>query len=187
MSDVFLGIDTATLYLALALWSPERGTLANLNEEVGRDHAKRVLLDLETLFNQANVTKTDLVGIGVGLGPGSYTGLRVGIATARGLARGLSVPVGGRSTLEAIAFGQLHSGEKGVVALDARRDNIYTGVFEREETSINTLQAISKRNREEMNAAHPGVRYLENQPPNAVYLARMAFEEKTEGLNAIYL
>ena len=187
MSDVFLGIDTATPYLALALWSPERGTLEDFNEEVGRDHAKRVLLDLETLFSQAGIAKTDLAGIGVGLGPGSYTGLRVGIATARGLARGLGIPVGGRSTLEAIAFGRLQLGEKGIIALDARRENIYTGVFEQKETSVDTLEAISKRNREEMQAAHPGVRYLENKPPDAVYLARMAFEEKTEGLNAIYL
>ena len=118
MSAVFLGIDTATPYLALALWSPS-GTLASFSEEIGRDHAKRVLPDLETLFSRAGVAKTDLVAIGVGLGPGSYTGLRVGIATARGLARGLGVPVGGRSTLEAIAFGRLELGEKGIIALDA--------------------------------------------------------------------
>ena len=187
MPAVFLGIDTATSHLALALWSPERGTLATFSEEVGRDHAKRILPDLEILFERAGVSKTDLAGIGVGLGPGSYTGLRVGIATARGLARGLGIPVGGRSTLEAIALGQLQPGEKGIIALDARRDNIYTGVFERTGESIETLETVSKRNRKEMKAAHPGVRYLENQPPDAVYSARMAFEEKTEGLEAIYL
>ena len=186
MPAVFLGIDTATPYLALALWSPD-DTLASLSEEVGRDHAKRVLPELEHLLEQANVTKTDVKGIGVGLGPGSYTGLRVGIATARGLARGLNIAVGGRSTLAAIAFGALRLGEKGVVALDARRGNVYAGVFERQDGGVETLQAAAKVNREEVQAAHSRLRYLEDKPPDAVYLARMAFAEKTEGLNAIYL
>ena len=187
MPDVFLGIDTATPYLTLALWSSERGTLAAFSEEVGRDHAKRVLPELETLFDRASVPKTDLTGIGVGLGPGSYTGLRVGIATAGGLARGLNVAVGGCSTLEAIAFGQLQAGERGIIALDARRGNVYAGVFERQEESIETLETISKRNRDEVQAAHPGLRLLEDKPPDAVYLARTAFEGKTDKFHAIYL
>ena len=82
----YLGLDCSSPYLALALY--DGGVLASFCEDVGRDHAKRITGALDTLFEQAGLTPGDLRGVSVGVGPGSYTGLRVGIATAQGLARG---------------------------------------------------------------------------------------------------
>ncbi len=131
MSAVYLGIDSATRFLSLALWSPERGLLAEVREDVGRDHAARIVLEIERLFARARLERGAVAGIGVGVGPGSYTGVRVGIATGQGLARAWHVPLAGASTLAALALAGLPPGASGIAALDARRGNVYAARFRR--------------------------------------------------------
>ena len=129
-SSVYLGVESASPYLALALWSRE-GVLERFCEEVGRDHAARIGVELERLLARAEVRRADLVGVGVGTGPGSYTGLRVGVAVAKGIAQGLGIGLYGETSLAAMAAANLTSATpRGIVALDARRDNVYAGVFE---------------------------------------------------------
>ena len=184
---VYLGLDTASPYLALALWSPEAGPLAAFCEIVERDHAKRLVPEVEALLERAGVRRTDICGVGVGLGPGSYTGLRVGVAAARGLARGLSVPIVGSYSLEAMAYGELGEGERAVVALDARRGNVYAGVFRKEDERVVQEGEVEKVARDVLQARHPEVRYLEDVPPDALYLARRAHEGESTGLEPLYL
>ena len=175
---IYLGIDSSSAYLALALWSLE-GVLGCFCEEVGREHAARVGVELERLFARADVRRSDLAGVGVGTGPGSYTGLRVGVATAKGVAQGLGVPLSGESSLAAMAAARLTPDEpKGVVALDARRGNVYAGVFERIEGEAGHEEIrygdIEKVSRDELQARHPTLPYFENVAPDAAYLARCA-------------
>ena len=177
-SPVYLGVDSSSAYLALALWSSE-GILGHFCEEVGRGHAARIGVELERLLVRASVRRGDLAGVGVGTGPGSYTGLRVGVATAKGVAQGLGVPLSGESSLAAMAAARLTLDEpKGVVALDARRDNVYAGVFERvggeaghEEIHYGDIYKVS---RDELQARYPTLPYFENVAPDAAYLARRA-------------
>ncbi len=187
LGPVYLGIDTASPYLALALWSVEKGPLASFCESVGRDHAKRLVPEVEALLERAGVRRDELGGVGVGLGPGSYTGLRVGVAAARGLARGLGVPAVGRGSLAAMAYGELGEGERAVVALGARRGNVYAGVFRKEGERVVQEGEIEKVARETLQARRPEVRYLEDVPPDALYLARRAHEGESEGLEPLYL
>ncbi len=189
---VFLGIDTATPFLALALWSPERGTLARFEERVERDHAKRLLGELERLLEKAGVNKRQLTGVGVGLGPGSYTGLRVGVAAAQGLARGLGVPLGGGSTLAAVAAGKLQADETGVFALDARRGNVYGGVFSKQGESkqgenVKPLSAERKWTRAVLRASYPDLPYREDAVPDASYLASIVFSGAGRAVEPVYL
>ena len=172
---VYLGIDSASTYLALALWSPE-GVLGRFCEAVGREHAARIGAELEGLLGRAGVRRSDLAGVGVGTGPGSYTGLRVGVATAKGIAQGLGIPLRGESSLAAMAAAHLtDAAPRGVVALDARRGNVYAGVFERVGHELRS-DALEKIPREELSARHPELPYFENVAPDAVYLARRAAE-----------
>ena len=171
-SRVYLGIDTATPFLALALWSPERGTLARFEARVGRDHAKRLLGELELLLRETGTSKRQLAGVGVGLGPGSYTGLRGGVAAARGLARGLGVPLGGGGTLAAVAAGTLPTNQTGVCALDARRGNVYAGVFRKRGEEVTALEPARKWERSALQARYPDLPYFENAVPDASYLAK---------------
>lgn len=186
---VYLGVDTATPFLALALWSPEHGTLARFAERLERDHAKRLLDELSTLLSDAGLTKRHLVGVGIGLGPGSYTGLRVGVAAARGLARGLGVPLGGGSTLAAVAAGVFakEATNEAVVALDARRGNVYAGMFAKQGETLTSLEDERKWERAALQAAYPDLPYFEDAPPDASHLARSLFRGEARAVQPVYL
>jgi tRNA threonylcarbamoyladenosine biosynthesis protein TsaB len=185
--SVYLGLDTATPYLSLALWSGEKGLLAQFTENVGRDHAKRIIVEIAKLFETANVLPSQLSGIGVGVGPGSYTGLRIGIATAKALAKGLSVPLAGVSTLAAMAYGVLQEGEQGVVAMDARREHVYAGVFEKRGEGILEHSAVQKVLLETLREQHPALPYFQDVCPDPCYLARRAYLGNTLTVEAVYL
>jgi tRNA threonylcarbamoyladenosine biosynthesis protein TsaB len=94
-----LAFDTATSAATTAL--VRDGEV--LGERVSR--AVRVLEDADDLLRESGLERAALTGIVVGIGPGSFTGLRLGLATARGLALALELPVAGVSTLDALAAG----------------------------------------------------------------------------------
>ena len=176
-AELYLGIDTASSYLALALYQPAQGEVAALCEPVGRGHAQRLLPALTEMLARANCERHDIAGIGVGIGPGSYTGLRVGLASAQGLARALNVPVCGEESLAAMAYAQLSSGETGLVAFDARRGNVYAARYMRHDDKVERLDSISKQARETLQARYPSLCYVENAPLAAVYLAQQAAKQ----------
>jgi tRNA threonylcarbamoyladenosine biosynthesis protein TsaB len=111
-----LAFDTATSAATAAL--VRDGEV--LGERVSR--AVRVLEDADTLFREAGAERAELTGIVVGTGPGSFTGLRMGLAAARGLAFALDVPVAGVSTLAALAAGAPGA----LPVVDAGRREVFT-------------------------------------------------------------
>lgn len=171
-----LGLDLSSPYLALGL--VHNGVATRWCEDVGRDHAARVTRALDELFSRAGLTSKDLTGVTVGVGPGSYTGLRVGVAVAKGIARSLNIPLRGESTLLALAATALGTAElsvtvaRAVVALDARRGDVYAGVFRLEGGVIVQEGELVKASRETLQGR--GLPYFENIPPDASYLARCA-------------
>jgi tRNA threonylcarbamoyladenosine biosynthesis protein TsaB len=110
-----LAFDTATSAATAAL--VRDGEV--LGERVSR--AVAVLVDADELLRASGAERSELTGIVVGTGPGSFTGLRLGLATARGLALALELPVAGVSTLDALAAGA--PGAMPVV--DARRGEVF--------------------------------------------------------------
>lgn len=184
---IYLGLDTATPYLSLALWSEEKDVLATFAENIGRDHAKRIIIEIDKLFQTANVLPSQLVGLGVGVGPGSYTGVRVGIATAKALAKGLNVPLVGVSTLAAMAFAGLRENERGVVALDARRESVYTGVFEKHGDEVQEHSPVQKLTLVALHQQFPELPYIQDVCPDASYIARLAATKNALPVEAIYL
>ncbi len=128
---LLLGLDCATPHLALAVVDPTTGTLAAASDDVGRAHAALVLEALDELLAACGARPGDFAALGVGVGPGSYTGVRVGVATALGIARAWGVPCVGASSLTALP-GTLAPPATRVVALsDARRGNVYAQSLER--------------------------------------------------------
>jgi tRNA threonylcarbamoyl adenosine modification protein YeaZ len=181
----FLGIDTATPYLALAVWSRAAGLLSKSVELVERRHAARLVPALEETMEAAGITKKGLAAIVVGRGPGSYTGLRVGIAAALGLARALGVPLSGCDTLAAIAYAGLEDGQEGLAALDARRGNLYVGRYLREGAHVLTVAPPRKAPREMVQAEHSRLPLIEHLAPDAGFVARQA--EDPSPFSPIYL
>ena len=104
-----------------------------------RRHASDLLPTLARMLEERGVTPRDLELVCVGVGPGSYTGLRVGIATALGLARGAGAEVVGVPSVEALAFDLLEPGEEGTVLLDARARELYVARYRRDEGGVTEL------------------------------------------------
>jgi tRNA threonylcarbamoyladenosine biosynthesis protein TsaB len=99
---IVLGIDSATDRLGVGLADPQR-VLADELLESSQEHASRLIGLIDTVLSGTALSKKEIQGVAVSVGPGSFTGLRVGMAAAKGLAMGLGVPIVGISTFEIVA------------------------------------------------------------------------------------
>jgi tRNA threonylcarbamoyladenosine biosynthesis protein TsaB len=128
-----LGIDTASTSVSVALSNgrPARqgGIIGVQTLSVGPRHAETLLPAIEFLCRQIGVHLSTITHLVVDRGPGLFTGLRVGVATARTLAFALDLPLFGATSLEAIAHEGGRDGELVVPVLDARRSEVYSAVF----------------------------------------------------------
>lgn len=125
-----LALDTSTEACSVAL---QLGTeILSLDEVCPQQHSKRVLPMVQQLLSDAGVLLKDLDGIVFGRGPGSFTGVRIGVGVAQGLAFGAGLPLYGVSTLAAMAQAakRLHNADKVVAAIDARMAEVYLGCYQ---------------------------------------------------------
>jgi tRNA threonylcarbamoyladenosine biosynthesis protein TsaB len=137
-----LAIESSTRRASLALRLDGLTVSTHLGE--ARAHASDMLPRLADLLREVGHEAPGLPrldGIVVGTGPGSYTGLRVGIATALGLARAIGAPLCGVPSFEALALAGLELGQTGSIALDARAGRFYFARYRREDTGVTTLVA----------------------------------------------
>ena len=125
-----LAIETATESCSVALW--HRGHLIERSEIAPRRHAELVLPMAESLLAEAGLSRRALDGIAVGRGPGAFTGVRLAISVAQGMALGLDVPVVPVSSLAALALDAPVNGAAILATIDARMGEVYVGCFRRE-------------------------------------------------------
>ena len=120
MSTV-LGFDTSLAHCGAALIR-DGDCLAALYEDMQKGQAERLMPMLQEILNEAGLDWNDLDAIGVGIGPGNFTGIRISVSAARGLALGLGKPAIGVTLLDALAFG---TDGPILACLDARRGKGY--------------------------------------------------------------
>ena len=120
-----LALDTSGPYCAAALLTGEV-CLESLAEDMPRGQAERLLPLAQEMMARQDVAMRDLDAVAVGIGPGNFTGIRIALSAARGLALALEIPAIGVSSFEALAHG--HAGPL-LVSLDARRDRLYLQGF----------------------------------------------------------
>ena len=130
---IIIQIETATTVCSVAL--AKDGQLVAVKELNERNvHAEVITVFIDELLKGAGLTYADVAAVAVSSGPGSYTGLRIGVSTAKGLCFALDKPLIAVDTLEAMALGMI---EKGVAPdtllcpmIDARRMEVYTALFD---------------------------------------------------------
>ena len=126
-----LALDTATEACSVALL--HNGKISTIDEISPRSHTQRILPMVDELLTQANIQIKDVNYLVFGRGPGSFTGVRIGVSVAQGLAMGANLPVVAVSNLKAMAEEayQKLGAEKVIALIDARMNEVYFAQFER--------------------------------------------------------
>ena len=147
---IVLAIDTAGVDCAAAVYNSATGTvLARVSETIGRGHAERLMAMIDDAVKTAGLSLDDIEKIGVTVGPGSFTGIRVGVAAARGLALALGVDCVGVCTLEVLARTVPETDAPVLAAINAHRDEVYVQAFQKgaaiDEPALVTLEDFLSR------------------------------------------
>ena len=152
-----LAIDTSNELLGVAVLNHEK-VLGEISTNVKNDHSVRLMPAIVSLLEHLDMKPDHINKVVVAQGPGSYTGVRIGVTTAKSIAWALNIPIVGVSSLEALSYnGSLFNGMISPF-FDARRKMVYTGLYEKsgsqmivveKETNISMeewLIKIAKRN-----------------------------------------
>jgi tRNA threonylcarbamoyladenosine biosynthesis protein TsaB len=169
---VLLALDTATPQVAVALYD---GTtvLAEERSEQSMKHGEHLAPMIASVLATAHATVADITAIGVGVGPGPFTGLRVGLVTARTLGMVLGVPVHGVCTLDVLAAEAVARGAvvgDFLVATDARRKEVYLASYDATGARLSGPEVIRPTDAaSHLPTAGEGATLYPDAFPNAVY------------------
>ena len=124
---LLLGIETLTPVSSVALW--DGSVRARADVARSRGHVEFLMSAIVDVCARADAALRDVSGVVVGVGPGLFTGMRVGIATAKTIAQTLDVPIVGISSLDALAFPVRHSPKLICACIDARRSEYFAAMY----------------------------------------------------------
>jgi tRNA threonylcarbamoyl adenosine modification protein YeaZ len=157
---IVLAIDTAGVDCSAALYDSAAGkVLSAVTETIGKGHAERLMSVIDEALAAAGLPLKAVERVAVVIGPGSFTGIRVGVAAARGLGLALGLETVGVTTLEALAakFLSEHGGQPVVVAMDAKRNEVYTQAFSAGGEVLSQPAALSPEDASELAKFHSAV------------------------------
>ncbi|TKW67226.1 MAG: tRNA (adenosine(37)-N6)-threonylcarbamoyltransferase complex dimerization subunit type 1 TsaB [Paracoccus denitrificans] len=161
-----LGFDTSAAHCAAALLSGNR-LIASAQEEMAKGQAERLMPLVEEMLAGAGATWRDLALIGVGTGPGNFTGIRISVAAARGLALSLGIPAIGISATEALAYGLPRPCR---IVIPGRRDTVIWQDF---------VGTATTPQQDDKTALPPGPPVAHPRVTIAEGIARLALERST--------
>lgn len=130
-----LAIDTSSIVATCAIMDNEK-LIGEYILNHKRTHSQKIMPIVQEILSSCDLKPEDIDVYAAAKGPGSFTGLRIGIATVKGLAHATNKPVIGISTLEALAFNLPYSEGIIVPMMDARRDRVYTGLYKWEKGDL---------------------------------------------------
>lgn len=143
MSTTILNIETATDVCSICI-SREETILAKVATEEPFQHAKRITLLIEQCLQESGLALKEIDALAVSKGPGSYTALRIGISTAKGIAYALDKPVVAVDTLRSLARASARQFERAALyqpMIDARRMEVYTAPFDQKGEPLGLAEA----------------------------------------------
>ncbi len=136
-----IGIDSSGLVAGVAVWEDDK-VIAEYSTNYKKTHSQTLLPMLDQIKEMIDLDMKTVDAIAIAAGPGSYTGLRIGSATAKGIALSLDIPIVEVSTLDALAFNLWGTGDFVCPIMDARRKQVYAGIYEFD-PELNVLDAPS--------------------------------------------
>ena len=125
---IILGIDTATPQVGCAIGGHE-GVLASFQAAKGMRHAETLAPAIKFLTERTGIELSEIGAVAVDVGPGLFTGMRVGLSTAKALAQALRVPMIGISSLDLLAFPHRRSDRVVVPVVDARKGEVFYAMY----------------------------------------------------------
>ena len=176
---LILCLETTTTNCSVALAKDDE--VIFLKEDMGLNysHAERLHIYLTDVLTQAGYDFKDLDAVAVSKGPGSYTGLRIGVSSAKGLCYALEIPLISTDTLKSMAMQVKDDVSYIVPMLDARRMEVYSAVFNSDFEKIRDTQA-------EILDEHSFIDYLEKDKTAFIGNGVLKFKELASHKNAIY-
>jgi tRNA threonylcarbamoyladenosine biosynthesis protein TsaB len=136
-----LNIETATKNCSVSLAKNGETVLCKEIAEQGYSHAEKLHVFIEDILKETGVSVQEVKAVAVSKGPGSYTGLRIGVSTAKGLCYALGIPLISVDTLQVLAKQVVIENGLIVPMLDARRMEVYSAVFDANHGKIMEVQA----------------------------------------------
>jgi len=136
-----LNIETATKNCSVSLAKDGQTILVKEIAELGYSHAEKLHVFIEEILKETNVNIQELKAVAVSKGPGSYTGLRIGVSTAKGLCYALGIPLISVDTLQVLAKKVSVNDGLIVPMIDARRMEVYSAIFDKNHQKIKEVQA----------------------------------------------
>ena len=173
-----LAFESSAKTASVAL-SDEGRLLGEMTIDAGRTHSEILLPMAEDLLKQLKLTFGDIDGYAVTVGPGSFTGIRIGVATVKGLAFGKGAPCFGISSLEGLAYNL--RGLRGIIVpvLDCRRNECYTAIFS---SDGETIVRLSEDTQMRIVDLAP---LLSEHASTPIYLVGDSYEKAKELLGAL--
>ena len=136
-----LNIETSTTNCSVALFKNSELVSYRQENDQNYSHSKRLHVFINSILEDSKVSSKDLSAVSVSKGPGSYTGLRIGVSSAKGLCFALGIPLISVDTLDAFAH-QIEAPDGFIVPLiDARRMEVYSSVYDKKFTKIRETRA----------------------------------------------
>ena len=140
---LLLAIETTTKNCSVALF--ENSNLVQLKEQTSDkySHAEQLTFFIEEVVRKNNISLQEIDGIALSKGPGSYTGIRIGTSTAKGLCYSLDIPLISVSTLNSMAFGISHKEDYKLYCpmLDAKRMEVFAAIYDQSNNEVREIRA----------------------------------------------
>ena len=138
---IVLNIETATTNCSVSLSKDGETLVLKEDNSAGYSHAETLHVYINNVFEEAKISAKDIDAVAVSKGPGSYTGLRIGVSSAKGLCYALNKPLISVSTLESLAH-QVKINDGTIISmLDARRMEVYSAIFNNKHEQVRDIKA----------------------------------------------
>ncbi|MEW6001264.1 MAG: tRNA (adenosine(37)-N6)-threonylcarbamoyltransferase complex dimerization subunit type 1 TsaB [Nitrospirota bacterium] len=131
-----LAIETSTLLGGIAIMDDISGLIAETRLNVKSTHSERLMTSIDNLLKQSSTNLGDIEALAISIGPGSFTGLRIGLSTVKGLSYATGKPIVSVPTLEAFALSFFLAEYPICIMLDARKREVYAALFKWKDSEL---------------------------------------------------